>query len=198
MTSRYLEENISKIHRGDEIYKFLEIFERAYKKDPYDTRIFNSLITHLTRIIEAKRRMNLDYSNEYKEALQLFNHFVTLYPKFPDLEIQYAQFLKGMGEKEKALEILKDVRSKYKESPRVLYYLGIIYLDLGEKEEALKNIDEALKRNLYPSNQLQYLIVIRTYIMNNKKEEAQKFINEYLQKFNDTSSQELLKNFISQ
>jgi O-antigen ligase len=196
MASRYLEENISKIHKGDEIYKFLEIFERAYKKDPYDTRIFNSLITHLTRIIDAKRRMGLDYSSEYKEAIQLFNHFVTLYPKFPDLEIQYAQFLKGMGEKEKALEILKDVRNKYKESPRVLYYLGITYLDLGYTKEALESINEAIARHLYPNNPLQYLIAIRIYMLNNQKDKAQKFIDEYLQKFNDTSSKELLEKFL--
>lgn len=198
MASRYLEDNISKINKAKDIYKFLEIYERANKKDPYDTRIFNILLTHLIRIIESKKSRGLDYSSEYEKLTNLFNKFISQYPNFPDIEIQYAQFLKGMGEKEKALEILENVRKKYRESVRTLYYIAELYLELGENKKAADFLDDVFQRGFYPTNQLQYLISIKIYFLNNQKEKVENLIKSYLARYNDTSSIEMLKEFISQ
>jgi len=197
MTGRYLEANIEKIRSVEEANRFTKIFLRALMFDPYDTRVFNLTLLHLSRLINAKQRAGLDISLEKDIILKLYKNYAEFYPDYPDIQMDYAKTLQALGEKEKAIEILEKVKQKYRESPRVIFLLANLYYMIDEKEKAFNLIEETLARRLYPENQVQYLIVLRI-LKDRDNEKFNQILNDYKAKFNDTSSLEILNKTLSQ
>lgn len=191
MTARYLEANISKISTIKEAHEFTKIYLEALKKDPYDSRLYNIVLIHLSRIINAKKANKMDYTFEKNISLNLYKNYLTLYPNYPDIYLDYARFLQGLGEKEKAIKILEGIRIKYRESPRVLFLLANLYYLIDEKEKAFNLMEETIARGLYPENQIQYLIVLRI-LKDRDNEKFYRFLNEYKSKFNDSESLKIL------
>ncbi len=192
MAHRYLEGNISKVETLEEVNDFTKIYVRAFKKDPYDPRIHNILILHLSRLLNAKQKIGLDYTPEYNLILKVYESYLKIYPNYPDLQLDYAKFLQSMGKYEEALKILENVKVKYRESPRVVFMLANLYHLLGKKDIAFELIKETIARGLRPQNQIQYLIVLRI-LKDTAPDWFEEILNEYKQNFNDTSSIEILK-----
>ena len=196
MTSRYLEANIGKVNSINDINRVTEIYLKALNKDKYDARIYNILTVHLSRIVNAKRKVGLDYSYDLNLLFKIFEQYMKTYPKYPDIQMEYANILQSLGEYEKARKILESLKINYKDSTRIIYLLANLYYQLGDKEKALELLRENFTRRFYPQTPLQYLIAIRILYKTGNKEEAIKLINEYKTKFNDPSSLNILNEIL--
>lgn len=197
MAHRYLETNIARVENLSEANDFTEIYYRAFKKDPYDPRIQNMLILHLSRLINAKKISNLDYSFEYNLVLYIYGTYLKIYPNYLDLKLDYAKFLQSMGEYEKALRVLEEIRTIYRESPRVYFLLANLYYLLNKKDIALSLIKETISRGHKPQNQIQYLIVLRI-LKDTSPGWFKEVLNEYQKNFPGTSSIEILEKVLKE
>jgi len=197
MTSRYVESNISKIKTVNETDRITEIYVRALNKDPYDARIYNILTFHLSRVVNAKRISKLAYHNDLNLLYSVFNKYIETYPKYPDIQMQYANVLQSLGEYKKAKDILENLKITYRDSTRIIFLLANLYYQLGEKEKALELLRENFARKFFPQTPLQYLIAIRILKGTNNLNEADNLINEYKSKFNDPDSIEMLNKILS-
>jgi len=198
MTSRYVEKNVAKVRSIEEIERITDIYIRALEKDPYDARIYNILTLHLSRVVNAKRISNLDYQNDLNLLFEIFRKYIQTYPKYPDIQMQYASILQALGKLDEAKEILENLRKTYRDSTRIIYLLANLYYQMGEKEKALELLRENFERKFYPQTPIQYLIAIRILRNTNNLDEANKLIEEYKGKFKDKESLEMLEELIKQ
>jgi O-antigen ligase len=198
MTSRYVEANIAKVRSLYEVGRITQIYIKALEKDPYDARIYNILTLHLSRVVNAERLSKLDYQNDLNLLYEIFRKYIELYPKYPDIQMQYASILQSLGETEKAKEILENLRITYRESTRIIYLLANLYYQIGEKEKALELLRENFARKFYPQTPVQYLIAIRILKDTQNLDEANKLIDEYKNKFKDKDSIEMLNEILRQ
>ena len=198
MTSRYVEGNIAKVRSLYEVGRITQIYIKALEKDPYDARIYNILTLHLSRVVNAERLSKLDYQNDLNLLYEIFRKYMELYPKYPDIQMQYASILQSLGETEKAKEILENLRITYRDSTRVIYLLANLYYQIGDKEKALELLKENFARKFYPQTPVQYLIAIRILKNTQNLDEANKLIEEYKNKFKDRDSIEMLNEILKQ
>ena len=198
MTSRYVEGNIAKVRSLYEVGRITQIYIKALEKDPYDARIYNILTLHLSRVVNAERLSKLDYQNDLNLLYEIFRKYMELYPKYPDIQMQYASILQSLGETEKAKEILENLRITYRDSTRVIYLLANLYYQIGDKEKALELLKENFARKFYPQTPVQYLIAIRILKDTQNLDEANKLIEEYKNKFKDRDSIEMLNEILKQ
>jgi O-antigen ligase len=198
MTSRYVEGNIAKVRSLYEVGRITQIYIKALEKDPYDARIYNILTLHLSRVVNAERLSKLDYQNDLNMLYEIFRKYIELYPKYPDIQMQYASILQSLGEIEKAKEILESLRITYRDSTRIIYLLANLYYQIGEKEKALELLKENFARKFYPQTPVQYLIAIRILKDTQNLDEANKLIEEYKNKFKDKDSIEMLNEILKQ
>jgi O-antigen ligase len=198
MTSRYVEANIAKVRSLYEVGRITQIYIKALEKDPYDARIYNILTLHLSRVVNAERLSKLDYQNDLNLLYEIFRKYIELYPKYPDIQMQYASILQSLGETEKAKEILENLRITYRESTRIIYLLANLYYQIGDKEKALELLRENFARKFYPQTPVQYLIAIRILKDTQNLDEANKLIEEYKNKFKDKDSIEMLNEILRQ
>jgi O-antigen ligase len=198
MTSRYVEGNIAKVRSLYEVGRITQIYIKALEKDPYDARIYNILTLHLSRVVNAERLSKLDYQNDLNMLYVIFRKYIELYPKYPDIQMQYASILQSLGETEKAKEILENLRITYRESTRIIYLLANLYYQIGDKEKALELLRENFARKFYPQTPVQYLIAIRILKDTQNLDEANKLIEEYKNKFKDEDSIEMLNEILRQ
>jgi len=198
MTSRYIEANIAKIRFIDEVNRITKIYIKALEKDPYDARIYNILTFHLSRVVNAKRLSNLEYQDDLRLLYAIFNKYIEIYPKYPDIRMQYAGVLQSLGEMDKAKEILENLKITYRDSTRIIFLLANLYYQIGEKEKALELLRENFARKFYPQTPVQYLIAIRILKETENLDEAYKLIEEYKNKFKDADSIEILNQILKQ
>jgi O-antigen ligase len=198
MTSRYVESNIAKVRSLYEVGRITQIYIKALEKDPYDARIYNILTLHLSRVVNAERLSKLDYQNDLNLLYEIFRKYMELYPKYPDIQMQYASILQSLGETEKAKEILENLRITYRDSTRIIYLLANLYYQIGDKEKALELLKENFARKFYPQTPVQYLIAIRILKDTQNLDEANKLIEEYKNKFKDKDSIEMLNEILRQ
>jgi hypothetical protein len=198
MTSRYVEGNIAKVRSLYEVGRITKIYIKALEKDPYDARIYNILTLHLSRVVNAERLSKLDYQNDLNMLYEIFKKYIELYPKYPDIQMQYASILQSLGEIEKAKEILENLRITYRDSTRIIYLLANLYYQIGDKEKALELLKENFARKFYPQTPVQYLIAIRILKDTQNLDEANKLIDEYKNKFKDKDSIEMLNEILRQ
>jgi len=198
MTSRYVEANIAKVRSLYEVGRITQIYIKALEKDPYDARIYNILTLHLSRVVNAERLSKLDYQNDLNLLYEIFRKYIELYPKYPDIQMQYASILQSLGETEKAKEILENLRIIYRDSTRIIYLLANLYYQIGDKEKALELLRENFARKFYPQTPVQYLIAIRILKDTQNLDEANKLIDEYKNKFKDKDSIEMLNEILRQ
>ncbi len=196
MTSRYVEANIAKVRSLYEVGRITQIYIKALEKDPYDARIYNILTLHLSRVVNAERLSKLDYQNDLNLLYEIFRKYIELYPKYPDIQMQYASILQSLGETEKAKEILENLRITYRDSTRIIYLLANLYYQIGDKEKALELLKENFARKFYPQTPVQYLIAIRILKDTQNLDEANKLIEEYKNKFKDKDSIEMLNEIL--
>jgi hypothetical protein len=193
MTSRYFESNLNKVSSPQQFYDALQIYSRAFELDPYDTRIYNILQLNLIRLYNASKNNNLDTSVYEKELEELFNKYIKLYPKALDFKLQYVEYLKIKGDKDKALKYLESIDKKEAKGNFKYAFNYLFALNSLDKQKALSFLEELINIDkIHPRNQFEYLTTIRVLKENNKEDLARIFIEEYLSKFkNQQDLQEL-------
>jgi O-antigen ligase len=191
MTNRYLESNITNIKSFEPIQTAFEIYFRAFSLDPYDTRVFNSIQLMLMKILLAKKELGLDYSNEQKLLEEMFANYLREYPKVLDIKFQYIEYLRIIGEEDKAYNYLKSLKEEALRNQRYAFMFLFNLYNFNHKE-AYDFYKEIISYNYKPRNQLDYILAMKITnqydknLFNNLK-------NEYLEKFNSEESKNLLK-----
>ncbi|GIW66281.1 MAG: hypothetical protein KatS3mg095_0179 [Candidatus Parcubacteria bacterium] len=194
MANRYLESNLDKINSFEPIGKSLSIYSEAFKLDRYDTRLFNSIQITLLRILNAKKNMNLDYSQEKQYLDELFNMYLKEYPRLFEIKIQYVEYLKIIGKNEEAYNFLKQLEEESFKNRRYAYmYLYSLYnFSLNDAYEYYLKIKNL---NYSPKNQFDYMVVLRITKEKNKAL-FENLRSDYLKKFNTDEDKMLLESQI--
>lgn len=167
MSNKYLEANMSSINSFEPFQDSLEISIRAFKIDPYDIRVFNSIQLTLMRILNVKKNLNLDYSYEKQFLDELFARYLKEYPKLLDIKLRYIEYLKILGEREKAKNYLTELKKESLVNQRYAYMYLISLFDLN-KEECYSYLKELFNLGYKPRNQIEYIISMKILIEKDK------------------------------
>lgn len=186
--NNYINQNISSINKSDEINKIAMILKKAYEKDSLDLRVVNIYTAFLTMEIKAKANQSLDFAEEKAEAEKIFQNLLTQYPKFPDIYVNYSIFLSTIGEKQKALEVLKNGKDLFVKSKRLTYAIANIFENQGESAVALDFLQSAKKEGWEPQNLDMRLFLLRLLLKGKQFEEAKTEISNILKTDNSTTT----------
>ncbi|GIW65900.1 MAG: hypothetical protein KatS3mg094_419 [Candidatus Parcubacteria bacterium] len=183
MTNRYLESNLDKINNFEIINKSFDIYIKAFNLDNYDTRLFNAIQLNILRILNAKKILNLDYSQEKIILDQLFEKYLKEYPRLLDIKFQYVEYLNLIDGKDKAYNFLRSFETESLNNVRYayMYLFGLYNFD---QEKAYNYYLKMVDLNYKPRNQSDYLIALRV-VKNKNKDLFENLRKEYLENFNN-------------
>ena len=191
MTNKYLESNLENIRSFEPIETALQIYQRAFQLDPYDTRVFNSIQLMLMRILNIKKNLNLDYTYEKKTLEEMFSNYLKEYPKVLEIKFQYVDFLKIIGEEEKAYNYLKTLKEDSLKNRRHSFMFLFNIFNFNDLE-AYNYYKEMIKFNYQPKNQIEHIMLMKAVYKYDKKI-FDNLKNDYLLKFNSNQDINFLK-----
>jgi len=183
----YLSTNLEKVSDYGTLETFFDIIKRSYYQEPLDYKLANNYIATKFVLVDLKRSINLDFNEDLKEIDLLYKNLLKEYARFPEIYLNYANFLINVNKKEKAYEILEKGEEISKNYP--VYYLSAanILKSINENNKAYEKIKKFLENNGKLSQDHQFKLVLEILLLNKDVENSKRVINQWLTLDNSTS-----------
>lgn len=126
------------------MYKYSQDTTDSYINNTYDKEAINKLVQAFKYNEDGKMMLRLSY---YKDALELFDQSITLYPNYAELHVNKAKALIHLNEYNKAIDESSIALDINKDDEEALMCKGDALALLNRYQEAINTYERVLKIN---------------------------------------------------
>jgi hypothetical protein len=198
IVNNYFMSHVKEVQHYQTFLLFYEVVKKAYEKDIKDYKVANAYLSLKSIFINALKKIGQDTSKELYETEKIYNDLISSYPNFSEVYFNYAQFLKNIGQDQKAQDILEMGEKTAQNYPKYYLFESALYLDWQKPDIAYEKLKLALAKNFNFRSDNEYETALRVYLANHDVENSKNIISSWLKVNNSNSAEQKITQILKE